>query len=298
MANISALKKRTINKVDALGLKRVFVFLTLMLMLSVANSFAMPGAVLPKVLDPTKAQAQPTLEMLKNFKGTNQIKLLNNRFRIDYEVDELLLLLFRKRGSTPVVLVKPDGSKIYVTAAETGEVDWHADVSYDLIRLKKPMPGPWQALGRIEDSSKILVLSDVQLVVEALPSSVFQTERIKAKAKVTNARELIRDPAIRDVVRLRAYLYSTNDAKLENFGAGIYTLGEFLMMADFWMSGLETVNLPFSSTLIVKWVSGHLSIEFRLSYLLERWFKLKLWSCQHQLALRLKLRLVMKSIIM
>ncbi len=225
-------------------------------MFPVANSFAMPGAVLPKVLDPTKAQAQPTLEMLKNFKGTNQIKLLNNRFRIDYEVDELLLLLFRKRGSTPVVLVKPDGSKIYVTAAETGEVDWHADVSYDLIRLKKPMPGPWQALGRIEDSSKILVLSDVQLVVEPLPSSVFQTERIKAKAKVTNARELIRDPAIRDVVRLRAYLYSTNDAELENFGAGIYTLGEFFddgrLLDERPRDGEFTVQFDFNSE-VGKW---------------------------------------------
>lgn len=187
----------------------------------------MPGAALPKVVNPLKAEAQPTLEMLKNFKGQNQIKLLNNRFRIDYEVDELLLLLFRKHGSSPVVLVRPDGSKIYVTAAETGEVDWHADVSYDLIRLKNPMPGPWQALGRIEDTSKILVLSDVQLVVQSLPKTVFQTERIKAKANITNASALIKDPALRDVVRLRAYLYSTNDSTLENFGAGIYTLGEF-----------------------------------------------------------------------
>ncbi|MDA8622266.1 TIGR03503 family protein [Psychrosphaera sp.] len=256
MANNSALRKALNIKLTTSIFKSILTVFAFTFLLPIASANALPGTSLPKIIDPTKAQAQPTLEMLKNFKGSNQIKLLNNRFRIDYEVDELLLLLFRKRGSSPVVLVKPDGSKIYVTAAETGEVDWHADVSYDLIRLKNPMPGPWQALGRIEDTSKILVLSDVQLIVDPLPSSVFQTERIKAKAKITNARELIRDPAIRDVVRLRAYLYSTNNAELKNFGAGIYTLGEFFddgrVLDERPRDGEFTVQYDFNSE-VGKW---------------------------------------------
>lgn len=185
------------------------------------------GLGIPKVVDPTSAQTQAKLEMLKNFKGKNQIKLLNNRFRIDYEVDEILILLIRKHGAPPAILVRPDGSKLYYTDMETSEVKWHADISYDLIRLRNPMPGPWQALGKIQDDSKIMVLSDVQLEVETLPNIVFQSERVKAKAKILNAGSMIKDPAIRDVVSLKAYLYSTNEAEQPNFGASIYQLGEF-----------------------------------------------------------------------
>ena len=188
--------------------------------------FGVPKVV-PKVVDPTSAQTQTKLEMLKKFKGDNQIKLLNNRFRIDYQVDEILLLLIRKHGAPPAILVRPDGSKMYFNDMETAEVKWHADVSYDLIRLRNPMPGPWQALGKIEDSSKIMVLSDVQLQVEPIPPQVFQSERIKAKASILNGGAMLKDPAIRDVVSLRAYLYSTNESDLPNFGASSFRLGEF-----------------------------------------------------------------------
>ena len=186
------------------------------------------GNTLPQSIDPTKAQAQPKLEFMKNFKGKNQIKLLNNRFRVDYEVDEIMLLFFRKHGSAPVVLVQPDGSKIYPRDADGETIEWHADVSYDLIKLTAPMAGPWQAIGRILPDSKILVLSDIELQADKLPDTIFQYEVIKAKARIVNADEMIRDGGFRNVVRLKANLYSTNDAEQANFGADIFRLGEFL----------------------------------------------------------------------
>ena len=180
------------------------------------------------VVDVTKAQTQTKLEFLKNFQGKNEIKLLNNRFRVDYEVEEVMMLFFRKHGSAPVVLVKPDGSKLYPRDNNEKSIDWHADLNYDLIRLQNPMPGPWQAVGKILPDSKILVLSDIELIVDTLPSEVFQYERIKAEAKIENARELIRDRNFKDVVKLKATLFPTSDAEQANFGSDIYQLGEFL----------------------------------------------------------------------
>ena len=171
--------------------------------------------------------SMPQLEFMKNFTGKNQIKLLNNRFRVDYEVDEVMLLFFRQHGSAPVVLVRPDGSKIYPRDADKQVIEWHADVSYDLIRLKSPMAGPWQALGRILPESKILVLSDIELQVEPLPENIFQYEQIKSEARVVNAEEMITDGGFRDVISLRAALYSTNDVDAENFGADLFRLGQF-----------------------------------------------------------------------
>lgn len=171
--------------------------------------------------------AIPKLEFLKNFEGSNQVKLLNNRFRVDYEVDELLMLFFRKHGSKPIVLVKPDGSKIYARDADKVTLSWHADVNYDLIKIKNPTPGPWQAVGRIEKNSRIIVLSDVELVVDKLPELVFQYEELKGEARIENAKQIIKEGGFRNVVRLRSALYSTNDADQENFGADLHRLGEF-----------------------------------------------------------------------
>ena len=58
----------------------VIVLLTLLLLNCVVTSIASAQS----------DDEKPSLELLKNFTGKNQLKLLNNRFRIDYEVDELL----------------------------------------------------------------------------------------------------------------------------------------------------------------------------------------------------------------
>lgn len=180
------------------------------------------------MMDPTKAETQTKLEFLKNFKGKNEIKLLNNRFRVDYEVEEVMMLFFRKHGSAPVVLVQPDGSKLYPRDNNGKTIEWHADLSYDLIKLKQPMPGPWQAVGKILPDSKILVLSDVELLADTLPDPVFQYERIKAEARILNASEMIADGNFREVVTLKASLYPSSDSEKPNFGSDIFQLGEFL----------------------------------------------------------------------
>ena len=184
-------------------------------------------ATLP-VANPTNVQTQTKLEFLKNFEGKNEIRLLNNRFRVDYEVEEVMMLFFRKHGSAPVVLVQPDGSKLYPRDNNGKTIEWHADLSYDLIKLKNPMPGPWQAVGKILSDSKILVLSDIELMADNLPDKAFQYERIKAEARIINANEIIRDRNFRDAVTLKASLYPSSNPEQPNFGSDIHQLGEFL----------------------------------------------------------------------
>jgi uncharacterized protein (TIGR03503 family) len=177
---------------------------------------------------PTKTINLPKLEFLENYEGKNQITLLNNRFRVDYHVEEVLLLFFRKNGSKPIVLVQPDGSKIYDRDSNGKTIEWHADMGFDLIRLKNPMPGPWQAVGRILENSKILLLSDIELQADTFPSVLFQHEIIKAEARIVNANEMINAKNFSEVIKLRANLYPSKDSAKENFGADIYQFGEFL----------------------------------------------------------------------
>lgn len=157
----------------------------------------------------------------------NSIKLLQNRFRIDYEVEEITMVFFRKFGSAPVVLVRPDGSKIFQIQADGEDISWYDATTYDLINIKNPTPGPWQAVGEILPQSRVMVLSDVQLHADPLPDVIFSGEILKQTAYLTNGGEQINYPQFRDVVSLDIRLVSTNNPNFNNFGADVQTIATF-----------------------------------------------------------------------
>lgn len=152
----------------------------------------------------------------------NDIVLLRNRFRIDYEVDEVTMVFFREYGSAPVVLVRPDGSKLFqtqVTNADDGRIQWFDAETYDMIRIEKPVPGPWQAVGQVLPDSRVMVISDIELHAQPLPPIIFSGEILKSTASLTNGGEPIDNNEFRDVVELNIEFVSTNNPNFDNFGA-------------------------------------------------------------------------------
>jgi len=165
--------------------------------------------------------------LLDDLPTKNQIPMFDNRFRIDDNVEEITLLLFRKRGSASVVLVRPDGSKIHFNTAEAQQVRWHDASSYDLIQIKNPMPGPWQAVGRLLPESRIMVLTDIRLTVDPLPSNLMVGETVKITARLTNGDQPINAKDFRDVLALEVIFVSTNNADYDNFGRGVVQVAQF-----------------------------------------------------------------------
>ncbi|WP_164852383.1 TIGR03503 family protein [Rheinheimera riviphila] len=164
---------------------------------------------------PTTGSSQGLTE-LPDLSASNQIPLLDNRFRIDYEVDEITLVFFRKKGTPSVVLVKPDGSKVYSRTATEHQMEWHDDKTYDLIRIKQPTPGPWQAIGTILPESRIMVLTDIDLKVDPLPTDMMVGETLKVTARLTNGGKPINAKDFRDVLKLEVLLISTQKAEYDN----------------------------------------------------------------------------------
>ncbi|MDM7861051.1 TIGR03503 family protein [Alteromonas sp. ASW11-36] len=172
----------------------------------------------------------------------NSIKLLQNRFRIDYKVDEITLVFFRVFGSAPVVLVRPDGSKIFSTQADGEDIFWYDANTYDMISIKNPTPGPWQAVGQILPGSRVMVLSDIRLHAEPLPPMIFSGEILKQTAYLTNGGEPINYSEFRDVVDLTIELGSTNNPNYNNFGA------KSELVATFVDNGLGMDEAPLDGT--------------------------------------------------
>ena len=112
----------------------------------------------------------------------SDIPLLDNRFRIDYGVKEITFIIKRKPGTPSVILVRPDGSKLYVGKVKPAEVGWLALPEHDLITLRNPMPGPWQVIGEVDPDNRVRILSDIRLDIAALPMQLYQGEVVKLKA--------------------------------------------------------------------------------------------------------------------
>nr|WP_238937624.1 TIGR03503 family protein [Pseudoalteromonas sp. S16_S37] len=176
----------------------------------------------------TCSMAAPLVTVLERDGVSNEVPLLDNRFRIDHKVDKISLLFFRKPGSPAVVLVQPDGSKIYATQALRDDtLQWYDEVSFDLIVISNPTPGPWQVIGNIQPDSRVMVIGDIELKVEPLPPLIFRGETLKVTGRVTNDGEPIDVGYFREVVTLVVDFVSTNNDAYDNFGAGTQSVTEF-----------------------------------------------------------------------
>ena len=158
---------------------------------------------------------------------TNQIPYFDNRFHIDAQLDEVTLLFYRKTGSPPITLVRPDGSKLKINNLPDESVKWFDDRTFDMININKPMPGPWQAIGDILPNSKIMLVSDVTLEVAPMGEFVFSGEILKLTSQIYNQELLIDDPQFNEVINLDVDFYSTNNTAFDNFGAKPVEMGSF-----------------------------------------------------------------------
>jgi hypothetical protein len=142
----------------------------------------------------------------------NSVLLLNNRFRVDSDVDEVTMVFFRERGSAPIVLVRPDGSKLFIENDEQDTtVRWYETETYDMIMIKKPMPGPWQAVGQVLAGSKVMVIADIVLEAEPIPRNIYSGEIIKQTAVLKNNGKQVDFSPFRDVVSLTIDFLSNNN---------------------------------------------------------------------------------------
>ncbi|PYE31181.1 uncharacterized protein (TIGR03503 family) [Idiomarina fontislapidosi] len=157
----------------------------------------------------------------------NRLPIEGQRFRIDENIDEITLLFFRERGSSPLILIKPDGSKWYEARHPIEQVTWYTNENFDMIRIKEPMPGPWQVAGRVDEENDAVIVSDVKFKAEPLPSPLYENEHIKVEGTLYNGDSPVKTARFHETVILEVLFISTNNADFDNFGVDPKRIGEF-----------------------------------------------------------------------
>ncbi|WP_229612342.1 TIGR03503 family protein [Vibrio parahaemolyticus] len=113
------------------------------------------------------------------------MSLLDNRFRVDPTIEQITFLVYREQSSQPVVLVRPDGKKYYAWGSYDN-VRWYQEPSLDIISVDNPMPGPWQAVGKVTPKNNIRLISHLKLSTDLFPNRLYNGEALKFTARLTS----------------------------------------------------------------------------------------------------------------
>ncbi len=120
-----------------------------------------------------------------NAAGESTMSLLDNRFRVDPSIEQITFLVYREQSSQPVVLVRPDGKKYYAWGTYDN-VRWYQEPSLDIISVDNPMPGPWQAVGKVTPKNNVRLISHLKLGTDAFPNHLYNGEALKFTARLTS----------------------------------------------------------------------------------------------------------------
>lgn len=138
---------------------------------------------------------------------TSDIPLLDNRFRVDFGMKQVTFVVARARSADAVILVRPNGSKLY-SFQHPEKVHWLEGVEHDIITIENPMPGPWQALGKISGDNRIRILSDVNLKVSHIPIQLYSGEFLRIKGALYNGKTQLNDAYVQNTqLTISAYGY-------------------------------------------------------------------------------------------
>ncbi|MFZ3420331.1 TIGR03503 family protein [Vibrio harveyi] len=178
------------------------------------------------------------------------MSLLDNRFRVDPTIEQITFLVYREQSSQPVVLVRPDGKKYYAWGTYDN-VRWYQEPSLDIISIDNPMPGPWQAVGKVTPKNNIRLISHLKLSTDVFPNRLYHSEALKFTARLTSDDEplVLRDFLDRVNLRVTFTKFVENEDELIKEARPVpMVIGEFADdgrgLDEKAGDGVFTVQLP------------------------------------------------------
>lgn len=139
------------------------------------------------------------LHMFEKAAPADTLPIEGNRFQVDDSIDQMTVLAFRKLGAEPSQLAMP-GGEIITFDALRDDVRWSSDAGYDLITIDNPAVGEWTIIGDVDPDNRVMIVTDLKLMVSELPNNVQPGETLIQTAYLMEGDKKITKPMFLDLV--------------------------------------------------------------------------------------------------
>lgn len=111
------------------------------------------------------------------------LPLTDNRFKVDPSVKDITVIAFHRPGAPATRLITPSG-EAHSKAKKSANVSWFSDVGVDVVTVNEPAPGQWAIDAALDPDNRVLVVTDLRLVVDDLPNNLLAGESLTLKARL------------------------------------------------------------------------------------------------------------------
>lgn len=155
-----------------------------------------------------------------------RVPLTGNHFQIDDSVREFTVLVFAGGDEKPVALVDPAGDRIRSGTAMEG-VEWFRNSQFILVTVTAPLPGAWKLEAPAGPGTRLMVMADLQLEVDPLPTSLPAGRQPEMGLRLREGVETITDPEV-----LAAFPITVEVERASGEGVVIDVSGSYPFPAD------------------------------------------------------------------
>ncbi len=202
------------------------------------------------------------LRIFENAVMPDALPLRNNRFKVDKSVSDVTVLLFRKDSKSTTTLISPDKKSMTATS-HPDFVTWQHEQNYDLINIKQPVTGEWNIKADVDPDNRVLVVTNLQLAVDKLPTNLMIGDRFEVRARLQeNNKTIVRE----DLLKLLQFetTLKVADSKAEKLvmlddGKGADVLAE----DGVYSASVSALSKPGKYEVVVRVGGGVVEREYR-----------------------------------
>lgn len=143
------------------------------------------------------------LRIFEKVGNPDTVPLKDNKFRVDRNIREITLLVFRSSPQEPTRVLMPNGQALGPDSPSPN-LKWHKDEGYDLVTIREPMAGDWQVQAQADPDNRVVVLTDLKMEVGAIPDRILLGQPVPVEMGFTDRGERVNQKAFIDRVRVTA----------------------------------------------------------------------------------------------
>lgn len=124
------------------------------------------------------------LRMFEQSVARETVALRDGRFNIDAAIDEFTLVAFTPSTDSPITLNSPDGTAL-TSGNPPANVRWRRDAGYVVVTVREPQAGEWRLDGAEDPDNRVMIVTELALVLASLPSVMLHDESIRVRFYLT-----------------------------------------------------------------------------------------------------------------